>query len=85
MRTVAFHAEAFEDFTQWAREDPKMFQRITRILGECLRDPFKGIGKPEPLGHELRGYWSRRLSDEHRLVYKVTPDSLIVVSCKYHY
>ena len=85
MRTVAFHAEAFEDFTRWAQDDPSMFQRIARMLGECAREPFKGIGKAEPLKNQLRGYWSRRLGDQHRLVYKVTQDSIIVASCKYHY
>jgi toxin YoeB len=85
VRTVAFHTDAFEQFTAWAAEDKKMFERITRLIVETAREPFAGIGKPEPLKHELKGFWSRRISDAHRLVYKATDDTIIVVSCRYHY
>ena len=85
MRTVSFHATAFQDYTAWSQRDPKMFERITRLITETLRDPFAGIGKPEPLKHELRGCWSRRINDEHRLVCKVTEEALIILSCQYHY
>lgn len=85
MRTVSFHADAFADYGDWARRDPKMFERITRLIVETARDPFAGIGKPEPLRHELKGCWSRRINDEHRLVYKVTDEALIILSCRYHY
>jgi len=85
MRTVSFHAAAFRDYNEWATRDPKMFERITRIITETLREPFAGIGKPEPLRHELKGCWSRRINDEHRLVYKVNDESLIILSCRYHY
>jgi len=85
MRTVTFHATAFADFTVWAKEDPKRFERITRLIAETARDPFGGIGKPEPLKHQLQGCWSRRIDDEHRLVYQVTSSSLVILSCKYHY
>ncbi len=85
MRTVAFHAQAWSEFTDWAQADAKVFERLTRLIGETARDPFQGIGKPEPLKHNLRGFWSRRITDEHRLVYKVTADSIIIASCKYHY
>lgn len=85
MRLVAFHQTAFDDFSDWAKTDKKLFERIRRIIGETLKNPFDGIGKPEPLKHELKGYWSRRITDEHRLVYKVTDEQIIIVSCKYHY
>jgi toxin YoeB len=82
---VAFHAQGWNEFTDWSRTDPKVFERLVRLITETARDPFQGIGKPEPLKHQLQGFWSRRITDEHRLVYKVTADSIIVASCKYHY
>ena len=85
MRTIAFHAQGWDQYTRWSHEDAKVFERLTRLISETARDPFGGIAKPEPLKHQLRGYWSRRITDEHRLVYKVTSDSIIVVSCRYHY
>ncbi len=85
MRRVIFEAHAFEDFTAWASEDKKIFVRIVDLLRDVQRTPFNGLGKPEPLRHELQGYWSRRINDEHRLVYKVTADAIIVIGCKYHY
>lgn len=85
MRTIAFHAQGWDEFTGWSRENAKVFERLTRLISETAKDPFGGIGKPEPLKHHLKGYWSRRITDEHRLVYKVTADAIIVVSCKYHY
>jgi toxin YoeB len=85
VRLVAFHQEAFDDYSDWAKTDKKLFERIRRIIIETGKTPFDGIGKPEPLKQQLKGYWSRRLTDEHRLVYKVTDEYLIIVSCKYHY
>jgi len=85
VRLIVFHQSAFDDYSEWARIDKKLFERIRRIIAETARTPFEGLGKPEPLKNELRGCWSRRISDEHRLVYKVTDQQLIVVSCKYHY
>ena len=70
---------------EWALRDKKVFERLRRLIAETARTPFTGIGKPEPLKRELSGYWSRRITDEHRLVYKVTDDQLIITSCKYHY
>jgi toxin YoeB len=84
MRTIAFHQSAFEQYNDWALRDKKVFERLRRLIAETARTPFAGIGKPEPLKRELSGYWSRR-TDEHRLVYKVTDDQLIIASCKYHY
>ncbi len=85
MRLITFHQTAFDDYSDWAKVDRKLFERLRRLIIETARTPFDGIGKPEPLKRELSGYWSRRLTDEHRLVYKVTDEQLIIVSCKYHY
>ena len=85
MRRVAFESNAFEDFTSWASQDKKTYQKIVRLIKEVQRDPFVGTGKPEPLKHDLKGYWSRRIDQEHRFVYTVTDDAIIIISCKYHY
>ena len=85
MRLIVFHQTAFDDYSEWSKLDKKLFERIRRMIIETSKTPFDGIGKPEPLKHELKGYWSRRLMDEHRLVYKVTHTQIIIVSCKYHY
>ena len=85
MRLIAFHQTAFDDYNKWAQTDKKIFERLRRMIIETATTPFDGIGKPEPLKHELKGYWSRRVTNEHRLVYKVTEDYLIIASCKYHY
>lgn len=85
MRKVVFEGTAFQDFTDWAVIDKKIYNRIVALIIDSLRQPFSGIGKPEPLKHELKGYWSRRINDEHRLVYKVDTDAITIASCKYHY
>lgn len=85
MREVTFHSTAFEQYNEWAASDKKLFERIRRLIIECTRDPFLGTGKPEPLKGELSGYWSRRINDEHRLVYKVDKERITIVSCKTHY
>jgi toxin YoeB len=85
MRQIAFLPTAFEDFVWWATEDAKTHQRIAKLIRDILRDPFKGLGKPEPLRRNLQGLWSRRITEEHRLVYRVTIDEIIIVSCRYHY
>lgn len=85
MRSIAFHQEAFQQFSEWAKTDKKLFERIRRLILETTKEPFLGIGKPEPLKGTLRGYWSRRITDEHRLVYKVTDESITIMSCKFHY
>ena len=81
----AFDAGALEDFRACASEDKKIFAKIANLIKDATRTPFHGLGKPEPLKHEFKGFWSRRISDEHRLVYKVEKDTLYIVSCKYHY
>ncbi|WP_141050601.1 Txe/YoeB family addiction module toxin [Aliarcobacter cryaerophilus] len=85
MKQVAFEEKAFEDFTNWATQDKKVYAKIITLIKDIKRNPFLGLGKPEPLKHELSGYWSRRINDEHRLVYKVTDTMIIIASCKYHY
>jgi toxin YoeB len=85
MRNIAFEKQAFEQFTEWAAKDSKIYTKIGRLIADTLRNPFSGIGKPEPLKHDLKGCWSRRITDEHRLVYKVTDDLIIVLSCRFHY
>ena len=85
MRRVAFLPAAFDDLSQWATEDRKVYARIVKLIKDIDRDPFVGIGKPEPLKHELAGLWSRRITDEHRHVYKVTNEEIVIVSCRFHY
>lgn len=82
---ISFEASAFEDFNQWAVVDKKLYQRIVTLIKDITRNPYQGLGKPEALKHDLQGYWSRRINDEHRLVYKVENDQLIIIACKYHY
>lgn len=85
MRKIAFLPQAFADFNHWANEDRKMYGRIVKLILEIDRTPFSGIGKPEPLKHNLKGLWSRRINDEHRLVYKATDEEIVIVSCRFHY
>ncbi len=83
--TISFATSAFEDYQDWARSDSKLFERINDLIKDIVRSPFSGLGKPEPLRHKLSGYWSRRITDEHRLVYKVKDDTVFIAACKYHY
>jgi toxin YoeB len=85
MSNIAFERNAFDQFNGWAKEDKKTYGRIIKLIDDILREPFSGIGKPEPLKHDLEGYWSRRITDEHRLVYRVTNSEVVILSCKYHY
>lgn len=85
MRLISFSPLAFEQFNEWKKVDKKIHERIVILISEISRSPFIGIGKPEALKHELKGYWSRRINDEHRLVYQVTDSQIIIVACKYHY
>lgn len=85
MRKIAFLPKAFEDFNGWAIEDRQIHARIIQLIKDIDRQPFTGLGKPEPLKHELKGLWSRRITAEHRLVYKITADEITIVSCRFHY
>jgi toxin YoeB len=85
MQNIAFEKRAFQEFTEWASIDKKIHAKIIEIINDVLRTPFTGLGKPEPLKPELQGYWSRRITNEHRLVYKVTDEEVLIISCKSHY
>ena len=82
---LTFSEHAWEDYLYWQKTDKKVIRRINLLIKEIQRTPFEGIGKPEPLKHSLSGYWSRRITDEHRIVYKVTEYSLLVAQLRYHY
>lgn len=82
---VAVYAKALDDFYEWESTDKKIFKRIKELIKDITRNLFEGIGKLEPLKHELSGYWSRRINDEHRLVYKISDNMLYILSCKEHY
>ena len=85
MKEVKFTPLANTQLKQWKTGNKKIYKRIEQLIENIQENPHKGIGKPEPLKHELSGYWSRRITEEHRLVYEVTIDSIIIISCKYHY
>jgi len=85
MRKVAFLPDAFEHFNFWLREDRKIVKRIADLIRDIDRDPFNGIGKVEPLRGDLAGLWSRRIDQEHRLVYSVSDDEILIYSCRFHY
>ena len=85
MREIIFQKEALKEYNDWKKTNKKISQRIKQLIEEVGDNPFEGIGKPEPLKYDLKGCWSRRITKEHRLVYKVTAHSIIVVSCMYHY
>lgn len=82
---LVFSERAWADYLHWQKTDRKVMLRINQLLQEIQRDPFRGIGKPEPLRHALQGYWSRRITDEHRIVYKIQDDSLLIAQLQYHY
>jgi len=85
MRKIAFLPDAFDDFGYWAKDNAKTYARIVALIKDIERNPFAGLGKPEPLKHDLKGLWSRRITEEHRLVYSVTDEEIIIVSCRFHY
>ncbi len=82
---INFHENAWSDYLYWQQNDKKVLKRINKLIKEISRTPFEGIGKPEPLKHSLSGYWSRRINDEHRIVYAVESKTIIVIQCRYHY
>jgi toxin YoeB len=85
VRSLEFDSAAFEDLAWWVKTDRKKALRVFRLIEETQADPFGGIGKPEPLKHELAGCWSKRIDDEHRLVYQVEDDKIRILACRYHY
>lgn len=82
---LAFTSRGWDDYTFWPESDRRMTRRINKLINDTLRDPFVSIGKPEPLRGGLSGYWSRRIDDEHRLVYRATESELVIVQARYHY
>ncbi|MFN5515973.1 MAG: Txe/YoeB family addiction module toxin [Cyanobacteriota bacterium] len=82
---LIFSERAWEDYLYWQKTDKKLLQRINALIESIQRTPFEGIGKPEPLKHQLSGYWSRRVNEEHRLIYKVESDAVLIAQIKYHY
>ena len=82
---LTFADEAWEDYLYWQKLDRRMVDRINKLIREIQREPFSGVGKPEPLKHALAGYWSRRINEEHRMVYKIEGDALLLAQLRYHY
>ncbi len=82
---LIFAQKAWEDYLYWQKTDKKALNRINALIKDIKRNPFEGIGKPERLKHALSGYWSRRINDEHRIVYKIHQDSLLIAQLRYHY
>jgi toxin YoeB len=85
MKAIKFDPEAFKEYLKWREDNTNTFDRINQVIMDAARDPFKGIGKPEPLKGNFRGYWSRRITAERRLIYKVENDTLIIAKCHGHY
>ncbi len=84
MRLI-FAVEAWEDYLYWQKQDKRMVERINKLNRETQREPFTGLGKPEPLKHALSDFWSRRITDEHRMIYKIEGDALYLAQLRYHY
>ncbi len=82
---LIFAEQAWEDYLYWQKTDKQILKRINTLVKDVTRDPFAGIGKPEPLKHALSGYWSRRINDEHRMVYTIHENSLLIAQLRYHY
>ena len=82
---IIFSPQAWEDYLYWNETDKKIFKKINVLIKECQRTPFSGIGKPEPLKHELAGAWFRRIDREHRLVYRVKDGAIEIAQCRHHY
>ncbi len=82
---IVFSNIAWEDYTSWLNEDKKILHKINELIKDIQSTPFKGKGKPEPLKYDLRGLWSRRIDREHRMVYKIQENEILIYSCRYHY
>lgn len=84
-REIRFTAHAWDDYVFWADTDRKMLTRINRLIEAAAREPFAGVGKPEPVRNQLSGCWSRRIDQEHRLVYRLEGSQLVILQCRFHY
>ncbi|WP_031230067.1 Txe/YoeB family addiction module toxin [Asticcacaulis sp. YBE204] len=82
---IVFSSQAWDDYLHWQSTDKAMLKRLNALIKDITRHPFEGIGQPEPLKHEWSGYWSRRIDQEHRIIYRVTDDALLIAQCRYHY
>jgi len=82
---LTFAPKAWDSYLYWQKTDKAIVKRINTLIKEIQRNPFEGIGKPEPLKHALSGFWSRRINDEHRIVYKVTENNILIAQLRYHY
>lgn len=82
---IVWHPTAWDDYLFWLEKDKKILKKINELIKAIDREPFSGIGKPEPLLHGLKGYWSRRIDREHRIVYAISEETLIILSCRHHY
>lgn len=82
---LTWSLHAWEDYVYWQQNDKKLLKRINTLIKDIVRNPFDGIGDPEPLKHNWSGYWSRRINREHRLVYKIVDSTVIIAQCRYHY
>jgi toxin YoeB len=82
---LVFAEQAWEDYLHWQRTDPKILKKVNELIQDASRHPFEGIGKPEPLRHALAGYWSRRITGEHRIVYRVAGNDILIAQVRYHY
>jgi toxin YoeB len=85
MKRITFSQNSWEDYISWQSEDQKMLKKINELIKDIQRTPYKGSGKPEALKYDLTGYWSRRIEREHRLVYQVIGEEILIYSCRYHY
>ena len=85
MRKLAWGSKAWQDYLYWQKQDKKTLKRINRLIQDTMSNPFKGIGKPEPLKRNLSGFWSRRIDEANRLVYVVDDNYITIISCRYHY
>lgn len=85
LKRIQWDFEAWEEYLYWQAQDKKMLKRINQLIKDIKRNPFEGIGKPEPLKENLTGFWSRRIDEEHRIVYAVEEEIVIIISCKGHY
>lgn len=84
-QNLVFYPTAWSDYLYWQKTDKKNLNKINELIKDIQRNPFKGLGKPEPLKQNLKDYWSRRINSEHRIVYKVTKDSILIAQLRYHY
>ncbi|MFW5955295.1 MAG: Txe/YoeB family addiction module toxin [Rhodothermales bacterium] len=82
---IVFTEHSWSDYLYWQTNDKRMLRRINELIRDTMRSPFDGVGKPEPLKHQLQGCWSRRINEEHRLIYEISGEELRIISCRYHY